>query len=61
MGENKKAMSVVKNKWNGGLYEVIKETANEIELRRCSDNATFTIAKSEYNFSYKPFKKDSKK
>ena len=50
-------MKIVKNKWNGGLYEVIKETAGEIELRRCSDNATLTIAKSEYTFSYKPSEK----
>lgn len=54
-------MMIVKNKWNGGLYEVTKETASEVELRRCSDNATLTIAKSEYGFSYKPFKKDSEK
>lgn len=47
-------MKTVINKWNGGLYEVIKETAGEIELRRCSDKTTLTIAKSEYIFSYKP-------
>lgn len=54
-------MKTVRNKWNGGLYEVIKETADEIELRRCSDGATLTIAKSEYVFSYKPSKKDIEK
>lgn len=43
---------VVKNKWNGGLYEVINESSNEVELKRCSDSSTFTIAKSEYTFSY---------
>jgi hypothetical protein len=45
---------IVKNKWNGGLYEVIDDSKNEIVLKKLSDNATFTIAKSEYAFSYKP-------
>lgn len=44
---------IVKNKWNGGLYQVVDQTANEVVLKRCSDNSTFTIAKSEYVFSYK--------
>lgn len=50
-------MKTVINKWNGGLYEVINESGNEVELRRCSDGVTLIIAKSEYAFSYKPFKK----
>ena len=45
------------NKWNGSLYEVVKETGKEIELKRCSDGNVFSILKSEYAFSYKPFKK----
>ena len=44
----------VKNKWNGGFYEVIKESGNDVELKRCSDGVTLTIAKSEFAFSYKP-------
>lgn len=44
----------VKNKWNDGLYEVIDDSKKEIVLKRLSDNATLTIAKSEYTFSYKP-------
>ena len=47
-------MKTVKNKWNGGMYEIVKEAGNEIELRRCSDGTVFKIAKSEYTFSYKP-------
>jgi len=47
-------METVINKWNGGLYEVLNESENKIELRRCSDGVTFTIAKSEYTSSYKP-------
>ena len=47
-------MKIVKNKWNGWLYEVINESGNNVELKRCSDGATFTISKSEYTFSYKP-------
>ena len=47
-------MKTVINKWNGGLYEVVKDSGNNVELKRCSDGATLTIAKSEYAFSYKP-------
>lgn len=47
-------MKTVVNKWNGDFYEVLNEAENEIELRRCSDGVVFTIAKSEYIFSYKP-------
>ena len=43
----------VKNKWNGGLYEVVDNSKNEVVLKRLSDGNTFTIAKSEYTFSYK--------
>ena len=50
-------MEIVKNKWNGGLYEVVADSGKEIELRRCSDGVSLTIAKSEYCFSYKPSKK----
>lgn len=51
-------MTVI-NKWNGGLYEVLNKSGNEVELRRCSDSAILTIAKSEYTFSYRPYKKRS--
>lgn len=51
----------VKNKWNGGLYEVIDDSKNEIVLKRLSDNTTLTISKSEYTFSYKPSKKTVEK
>ena len=43
----------VRNKWNDGLYEVVDDSKNEIVLKRLSDKATLTIAKSEYTFSYK--------
>lgn len=46
-------MKTVINKWNGGLYEVVNDSGNNVELKRCSDGATLTIAKSEYSFSYK--------
>ena len=51
----------VRNKWNGGLYEVVDNSKNEIVLKRLSDNATLTIAKSEYTFSYKPSPKTVEK
>lgn len=47
---------IVVNKWNGKLYKVLKDSGNNIELERCSDKVTFTITKSEYTFSYKPYK-----
>jgi hypothetical protein len=47
-------MKVVENKWNGNLYEIVKEAGDEIELRRCSDGTIIKIAKSEFTFSYKP-------
>lgn len=54
-------MKIVINKWNSKLYEVVNESGNNIDLKRCSDGVTFTIAKSEYTFSYKPFKKTVEK
>lgn len=50
-------MEIVKNKWNGGLYEVVTDSGKNVELKRCSDGVTLTIAKSEFAFSYKPSKK----
>ena len=47
---------LVVNKWNNGAYEVVKDFGKEIELKRCSDGTVFKIAKSEFTFSYKPFK-----
>lgn len=52
---------VVKNKWNGGLYEIQKEGNNSIELRRCSDGKVFEINKSEFAFSYKKTTQEKKK
>lgn len=52
---------IVKNKWNGGLYEVVDDSRSEIVLKRLSDNTNITIAKSEYAFSYKPSKKTVEK
>lgn len=50
---------MVQNKWNGKLYEVIKDDGVTVILKRCSDGTIFEIAKSEYNFSYKsPSKKE---
>jgi hypothetical protein len=49
-------MNICRNKWNGGLYEVLNDSGKEIELKRCSDGTIFSIAKSEFAFSYKPFK-----
>ena len=51
----------VRNKWNGGLYEVVNDSKNEVVLKRLSDKTTFTIAKSEYTFSYKPSPKTVEK
>lgn len=47
---------IVINKWNGKLYKVLKESGKNIELERCSDKVILTVSKSEYNFSYKPYK-----
>ena len=47
---------IVINKWNNKLYKVLKDSGNDVELERCSDKTSFTISKSEYNFSYKPYK-----
>lgn len=44
------------NKWNNGEYEIVNDFGKDIELRRCSDGVVFKIAKSEFTFSYKPFK-----
>jgi len=44
------------NKWNNKEYEVVKDFEKFIELRRCSDGTIIKIAKSEFTFSYKPYK-----
>ena len=49
----------VKNKWNNKLYEVVKDDGVAVTLKRCLDGAVFTIAKSEFNFSYKSHKKEA--
>lgn len=45
-------MKTVKNKWNCKLYEVVSDNVKDITLKRLEDNKQFTIAKSEYFFSY---------
>lgn len=47
---------IVINKWNGKLYKVLNDSGNNVELERCSDKMKLSISKSEYNFSYKPYK-----
>lgn len=42
----------VRNKWNGNDYLLIEETDRTVTLKRKEDGYTFTIAKSEYFFSY---------
>lgn len=49
-------MTVI-NKWNNNLYEIVKDSGTNIELRRNSDGEIFSISKSEFNFSYKPYLK----
>lgn len=47
---------IVINKWNGKLYKILNDSGNNVELERCSDKMKLSISKSEYNFSYKPYK-----
>lgn len=47
---------IVINKWNGKLYKILNDSGNNIELERCSDKVVISISKSEYLFSYKPYK-----
>lgn len=42
---------LVLNKWNKKIYKVIEVTDKEVSLER-EDGSKFTIAKSEYFFSY---------
>lgn len=39
------------NKWNKKKYKVVNVTENNVTLER-TDGSTFTIAKSEFNFTY---------
>lgn len=41
----------VRNKWNCKFYEIITIDSNSVTLKR-EDGTQFTIAKSEYFFSY---------
>lgn len=45
-------MTEVRNRWNGGLYEVVERTERSVTLRRLKGGQIFTIALSEFNFSY---------
>lgn len=40
------------NKWNGRKYELVSSTDGKVVLRR-GDGSTFTIAISEFKFSYR--------
>ena len=42
---------LVRNKWNGKMYEVMEITDKNVTLRS-EDGSQFTIQKSEYFFSY---------
>lgn len=42
---------LVRNKWTHKLYKVIEVNEKEVTLQR-EDGSSFTIAKSEYFFSY---------
>ena len=42
---------LVRNKWNGKMYEVLEITDKNVTLQRV-DGSQFTIQKSEYFFSY---------
>lgn len=42
---------LVLNKWNGRTYKVLNVTDREVTLER-DDHTVFTIAKSEFTFSY---------
>lgn len=41
-----------KNKWNGELYEVLKENGKTVVLKKCSTGKMVEIERSEYVFSY---------
>ena len=42
----------VKNKWNGGTYEVWEISEKTVKLKR-EDGTIFEISKSEYQFNYR--------
>lgn len=42
---------LVLNRWNGRTYKVTEITDNMVTLER-DDKSTFSIAKSEFHFSY---------
>lgn len=51
---------LVRNKWNGMMYEVVSVADKSVTLKRTQDyeakgevkGSTFVIDKSEYHFSY---------
>lgn len=49
-------ITILKNKWNGKLYELVEDKENVVTLKRCKDEKTFTISKKEFSFSYKEYK-----
>ena len=40
-----------KNKWNKHIYEIIERNENSVKLLR-QDGSSFTISKSEFDFTY---------
>ena len=42
---------LVRNKWNGKMYEVLEITDKNVTLQR-EDGSQFIIQKSEYFFNY---------
>ena len=51
---------ILKNKWNGRLYELVEDKGNVVTLKRCKDEKLITISKKEVLFSYKEFKDKGK-
>ena len=50
---------IVKNKWNGKLYDAFSESVNTVELQR-PDGSEFEIQKSEFYFNYKVIEEEMK-
>ena len=44
-----------RNKWNGRIYQLKEDKGSSVTLVR-EDLSSFTIAKSEFNFSYRKIK-----
>lgn len=51
---------ILKNKWNGQLYEVVEDKGDTVILKKCKNEKVFTVSKKKVLKSYKTYQDKGK-